>query len=1433
MSPANTSLFSVVIVFATLLTGYGAETGRKALPGHVPRVIQKLSSYGSLAMTNQLHLAIGLPLRNTNELDRFLSEVSDPASQNFRKFLTPEEFTARFGPTEAEYGTVKNFARTNGFTITGTSANRLLLDVMGNAATVEKAFHVTLRTYHHPTEKRDFFAPDTEPEVDVALPIVDVSGLDNYSRPHPKLHPSSKLTKPNNGSAPDGSSLLGNDFRNAYAPGVALTGAGQSIGLFQADGFYSADINSYAQQAGGGRTNIVIQTVLLDGFSGTPTTGANSGNGEVSLDIEMSMAMAPGLSRIILFEGNPNNFIPNDILNAMAASNTVKNLSSSWGWSGGPATSTDNIFKTMIAQGQSFFSASGDSDAFTVGSGSTNGVDNTSLANTPSSNPYITEVGGTTLTMNGTGASYASETAWNWGYDSNAGAYVGTSGGVSSYYSIPGWQTGISMTANHGSTANRNIPDVALTADQVYVYYGNGSTSVFGGTSCAAPLWAGFMALVNQQLVLNTGKATNSVGFVNPAIYAIGNGSNAAASYASCFHDTTAGNNFWSSSPTNYPAVAGYDLCTGWGTPNGQALINALAGAADPLGVTPTSGFTATGLPGGPFSPSSQNFTLTNSGTSALNWSVINTSVWLNVSATSGSLAAGAQSTVTAVLNATANSLAVGNYSTMVVFSNQTSGVAQRDQFNLQISDPLVLLTTSGFTAVGGVGGPFAPGAQSVVFTNMSAVTVPWSLVNTAAWLSVSSTSGSLAGNSAFSVTVSTNAGTASLAAGNYNSTLVLSNQSSHLTQSLVFGASVGQNIVQNGGFESGNFSAWTQSGNTAYTSIVSVSGNSSYVHSGTYGLKTGPSSSLGYITQTLATYPGQTYLLSFWFSNPQSGTTEQLQAAWNGTTVYSINNPPALSWTNKNLIVTATGSSTTLQFGYRNDPNYFGLDDISVTPVSLPSITQQPGSQTNLVGSNVSFAAAAAGTPPLAYQWRTNGVNLLNSAGISGATSNILSLTSVKAGSAANYTLVVTNLYGAVTSSVATLTVVLPPSLTSSSLSNRTLQCGLNTNTFAVAAAGTAPLSIQWNLDGTPVAGATNSTYSLTNLFSPGHTVGVVVTNLYGNLASNAVLAVQDTLPPAISLNGAAVMTNQLGSPFTDPGATAYDTCAGVVAVTTNGAVNVNAVSTNVITYKAGDGNGNTNSAVRTVYVVDTTPPAILWSFTNLLIAANSNCVALLTNVTGTNFIVATDLSGALTITQTPTNAAPLPVGTNTVVITVADASGNKSFSTNQIVVTDQAPPQIVVQPQSQTNVVGAAASFSFGATACTPLAYQWYFNNGILAAQTKATLTLSALTTNAAGSYFAVASAAGGASTSQVATLLVNLIPPGINGMVAGGNSGFTLNLQGTPGYTYVLLSATNLGTPWLPLATNTLGTNGVWQFTDFGVSNNPDRFYRLMQR
>jgi hypothetical protein len=304
--------------------------------------------------------------------------------------------------------------------------------------------------------------------------------------------------------------------------------------------------------------------------------------------------------------------------------------------------------------------------------------------------------------------------------------------------------------------------------------------------------------------------------------------------------------------------------------------------------------------------------------------------------------------------------------------------------------------------------------------------------------------------------------------------------------------------------------------------------------------------------------------------------------------------------------------------------------------------------------------------------------------------------------------------------------------------------------------------LSYQWTLDGAAITGATNASLLLTNVHSPDHFVAVFVANAYGGATNSAMLAVVDTLAPVITLSGTNPTYVELGGAFTDPGATAYDACVGAVQVTGAGAVNSGAMGTNTLFYTADDGNGNTNTVIRAVIVRDTTPPTILWSFTNLVLAAGTNCNATMPDVTGTNFIFATDLSEPLTMTQSPTNSAILPLGTNAIVIAVADGYGNTAYSTNQIVVQDQTPPVIFVGPQNQTNIVGTTVTFNAAATACTPLVFQWYFNNTIMMAQTNGTLTLSNINTAAAGNYFVVAGAGGGSTTSSVVTLTVDLISP-----------------------------------------------------------------------
>jgi hypothetical protein len=582
-----------------------AAAPRQTLRNHVPQAVGESQRFGSLSPMARLELAIGLPLRDPDGLDQFLAEVSDPQSPNYRQFLTASEFADSFGPAQEDYDKLIQFIQSHGLTVSATHPNRMILDVVGPVSAIEAAFHVNIGVFEHATRGR-FFAPDRDPSIDLDVPVLDITGLDNFSQPQPmnlKTTPMSSVAPYVSGSGPAGL-FIGKDFRAAYAPGVTLTGTGQTIGLFELDGFYASDVQANFKQAG--LPAVAVQTVLLDGFSGAP----GSSNIEVTLDIMMAAYMAPG-ANIVVYEGRN----PNDVLNRMATDNVAKQLSCSWGFSPISAT-TEQIFKQMVAQGQSLFQASGDNGAYH------------GPIMPPSDDPNVTSVGGTALTTTGPGGQWQSEAAWS-----------GSGGGVSTTYPIPSYQQGVNMTAVGGSKTMRNIPDVALTgAVQMFLIQNNGTAVAVGGTSAAAPLWAGFIALANQQALAN-GKP--AVGFLNPVLYGLGTGSK----YTSDFHDITAGN-------TGFAALPGYDLATGWGTPTGQSLINDLTAMANPPSFTLSATPAAVTVLAGSTAPSVIQVNAQNgfSGSAALTVSGLPAGVTATFSAASTSTS----STLTFVAAATA-----------------------------------------------------------------------------------------------------------------------------------------------------------------------------------------------------------------------------------------------------------------------------------------------------------------------------------------------------------------------------------------------------------------------------------------------------------------------------------------------------------------------------------------------------------------------------------------------------------------------------------------------------------------------------------------------------------------------------------------------------------------------------------------------------------
>ncbi len=587
---------------------------------------------GPLPATQSMRLVVALPIRNQAGLDNFLKEVYDPSSGSYRQFLTVEQFTARFGPSQQDYDEVIRFAETHGFTVVGTSRNRLNLDVVGSVAAVEAAFHVTMGVYDLPTENRTFYAPDKEPTTDLAVRLWHISGLDNYSIPRPAIvHRDVLHSEATTGSGP-GSSFLGSDMRAAYYEGTALTGTGQSLGLLEYYGTDLTDLSTYYSNVH--QTNNVPITLLSTDGTSTSCVYPSCDDTEQTLDMTQALGMAPGMSSLVMYVGSTDAAI----FNAMATHNPLNaQLSSSWTWS--PADpSTDNpYFEEFSAQGQNLFQAAGDSGKWT-----------SSSEIYPADDVYITSVGGTDLDTSSAGGPWSSETAW-----------VDGGGGISpDKFAIPSWQVTAANGCSSCSKTYRNGPDVSANANFTFYVCADQTTCTeneYGGTSFAAPMWAGYLALVNQQAVAN---GNHTVGFINPSLYTIGGGS----SYDTDFHDVTSGSN-------GYSATVGYDLATGWGSPNGSGLITALAGtssgpgfslSASPSSVTVaqgnngtstitstvTDGFdsaislTATGQPTGvtvTFNPTS----ITGAGTSTMTMSVASSTApgtyTITVKGTSGS----------------------------------------------------------------------------------------------------------------------------------------------------------------------------------------------------------------------------------------------------------------------------------------------------------------------------------------------------------------------------------------------------------------------------------------------------------------------------------------------------------------------------------------------------------------------------------------------------------------------------------------------------------------------------------------------------------------------------------------------------------------------------------------------------------------------------
>ena len=675
---------SLLRLAAVLSLAAVVAQGQSVRTHHVREAVRtgQAQATGRLPSNQVLQLNLVLPLRDQAGLDAFLKELYDPASPSYRQFLTVPQFTARFGPTQADYDAVVRFAKTYGFQVVGGSRDGMDVQVTGTVAAIEAAFHVNMRTYKHPTENREFYSPDSEPTLDLAFDLWHISGLDNYSIPHPMLVNKNDYAKAHGieadavvshattGSGPS-ASFLGSDMRSAYYGSGSLTGAGQNLGLLEYEGTDLADLTTYFKNVG--QTNNVPITLLsTDGTSTScvyTRAGGDCDDTEQTLDMTQAIGMAPGLSSLVMYVGSTDTAM----ISAMTTHNPLPTtIGCSWGWTPADPSTLDPYFKRMAAQGQNFFAASGDSSTWS-----------TRNEAWPADDANVVSVGGTDLITASAAGPWKSETAW-----------VDSGGGITpDSVAIPTWQqlSGVINSSNKGSTTLRNGPDVSANANFTFYTCADQTTCLaneYGGTSFAAPMWAAYIALVNQQLATNS---QPTIGFLNPTIYA----QNVTSSYGADFHDVTSGTS------GSYSAVTGFDLVTGWGSPS-AGLIAALTGPPAPgfslsasptsvtvaqggngtssITVTPTNGFsssvglTASGQPTGvtvSFNPSSLA-----SGSSTMGIAVASTvtpgTYSITVSGTSGSTVE--TTTVSLTVTGTTPSFSISASPTTISIARSSSG---------------------------------------------------------------------------------------------------------------------------------------------------------------------------------------------------------------------------------------------------------------------------------------------------------------------------------------------------------------------------------------------------------------------------------------------------------------------------------------------------------------------------------------------------------------------------------------------------------------------------------------------------------------------------------------------------------------------------------------------------------------------------------------
>jgi kumamolisin len=476
--------------------------------------------------------------------------------------LTRAQYRQQHAADPAAIKLVRTFAKEFGLTVDKDTPKpeRRTIKLTGNVAAMEKAFGVKLTqkvlegvTYR--VREGSILIPS-----ELAGAVEAVLGLDNrpQAQPHFRVLGSTinAQTAGTGGFARAHAAAAGTSYTpvqvgQLYQFPQGATASGQTIGIIELGGGYrTKDLTAYFK--GLGLKAPTLTAVSVDGGKNTPGN-ANGADGEVMLDIEVSAAVAPGAKIVVYFAPNTDQGFIDAVSSAVHdTTNNPSVISISWGgpessWTAQAMNALDAACQSAAALGITITVAAGDNGSTDGGTG--NNVD------FPASSPHVLACGGTTL--EGSGSAITSEVVWN----EQANGEGATGGGVSNVFPLPSWQANANVPAP--SSSGRGVPDVAGDADPVtgYQVRVDGQSLVIGGTSAVAPLWAGLIALSNQQ-------NGTSAGFIQPQIY--------AAKAASAFNDIVSGNN------GAFSAGPGWDACTGLGSPIGAKLIPLLGSSTAP-----------------------------------------------------------------------------------------------------------------------------------------------------------------------------------------------------------------------------------------------------------------------------------------------------------------------------------------------------------------------------------------------------------------------------------------------------------------------------------------------------------------------------------------------------------------------------------------------------------------------------------------------------------------------------------------------------------------------------------------------------------------------------------------------------------------------------------------------------------------------------------